>query len=40
MDAFGTPTLPRAFMAVRRSEWQHLKGMTLEEEAELLCARY
>lgn len=40
VDAFGTPTLPRAFMAVRRSEWQHLKGMTLEEEAELLCARY
>ncbi|KAL4855747.1 Type-1 glutamine synthetase 1 [Chlorella vulgaris] len=37
VDAFGTPTLPRAFMAVRRSEWQHLKGMTLEEEAELLC---
>jgi hypothetical protein len=32
--------LPRAFMAVRRSEWDHFKGMSLEEEAAALYERY
>lgn len=36
----GTDVLPRAFMAVRRSEWEHFGGMPLEEEAALLHARY
>ena len=39
-DAVGSKTLPRAFMATRRSEWQHLKDKSLEEEAALLYARY
>ncbi|EFN50945.1 hypothetical protein CHLNCDRAFT_141615 [Chlorella variabilis] len=39
-SAFGTPTLPRAFMAVRRSEWEHFREMPLEQEAAALYARY
>jgi hypothetical protein len=39
-SAFGTPTLPRAFMAVRRSEWQHFGEASLEQEAALMYARY
>ncbi len=39
-EACGSKTLPRAFMATRRSEWQHLKDKSLEEEAALLYARY
>ncbi|KAL4420619.1 hypothetical protein ABPG75_010275 [Micractinium tetrahymenae] len=40
VDACGSKTLPRAFMATRRSESQHLKDKSLEEEAALLYARY
>lgn len=38
--AWGSRTLPRAFLATRRSEWEHFKGMPLEVEAALLYARY
>lgn len=38
--AFGTPDLVRAFLAVRRAEWEHFGGKTLEEEAALLYDRY
>ena len=38
--AFGTTALVRAFLAVRRSEWEHYRDMTLEQEAAALYARY
>ena len=33
-------TLVRAFLAVRRSEWQHFGSMSLEKEAAELFSRY
>lgn len=39
-EAWGEGALPRAFLAVRRSEWQHFGGMSAEEEAAALHARY
>ena len=38
--ALGAPQLPRAFMAVRRSEWERFGQMPAEEEAAALYARY
>lgn len=38
--ALGSDTLPLAFMAVRRAEWEHFRGMSLEEEAAALYERY
>ena len=38
--AFGTDTLARAFLGVRRSEWAHFGGQPLEAEAVALYARY
>ena len=38
--AFGTDTLARAFLGVRRSEWAHFGGQPLEAEAAALFARY
>lgn len=39
-EAWGDSALPRAFMAVRRSEWEHFGGMPAEAEAAALYARY
>lgn len=38
--ALGSATLSRAFLAVRRSEWAHFRGMPLEAEAAALYGRY
>lgn len=39
LDALG-PELARAYLAVRRAEWETLKDMTLEAEARLLLDKY
>lgn len=36
----GSGALSRAFLAVRRSEWSHFRGMPLEAEAAALYGRY
>jgi glutamine synthetase len=38
-DALG-PDLHRSFLAVRRSEWEAMKDLSLEDEVRLLLARY
>lgn len=38
-EAFG-PGLARAFLAVRRSEWNHMRQFTHEDEVRLLLTRY
>jgi glutamine synthetase len=39
MEALGAD-LGRAFMAVRQTEWEHMKDWTLEKEVGLLLDRY
>ncbi|MDJ0726367.1 MAG: hypothetical protein QNJ38_14745 [Prochloraceae cyanobacterium] len=39
LDALG-PELSRAYLAVRRAEWEAMKEMELEEEVKLLLERY
>lgn len=39
LDALGTE-LARAYLAVRKAEWEALKGMALEKEVNLLRGRY
>jgi glutamine synthetase len=34
------PELARAYLAVRRAEWEALREMTLEDEVKLLLERY
>jgi glutamine synthetase len=39
LDALG-PELARAFIAVRKAEWETLKDLTLEAEVRLLLDKY